>query len=275
MTFNSLAENICNEFNCGIYKITCLKNNKFYIGSSSDIKRRFKSHVRGLNNKNHHNIKLQSSWNKYGEDFFKYEVLIICSRSNLLMYEQLLVDNLKSVDNGFNISLAVNSPMMGRSHTKLSRDKISAYQNIKVISDETKLLMKKASKFRYDRSSDVIKLKWKQRSLEIINKIAISNTGKKRSVESCKNIGNATKIKWESAGFREKITKSWESRRKIGVSEITKEKLKDKMLLRWQDPIYIEKMSKVHIGKKRSAETIERMRISALARELKKRNKTN
>ena len=59
---------------CGIYKITNNINNKFYIGSSKNITKRFKEHKWRLKNNKHPNNKLQNSWNKYGEENFKFEV---------------------------------------------------------------------------------------------------------------------------------------------------------------------------------------------------------
>jgi group I intron endonuclease len=60
------------ENNIGIYKITNLVNNRYYIGSSLDIKRRWDTHRRMLNKNNHHNDFLQKSWNKHGGDNFKF-----------------------------------------------------------------------------------------------------------------------------------------------------------------------------------------------------------
>lgn len=64
-----------NNRNIGIYKITNLINNKFYIGSSSDLKKRLYEHRRELNLGVHANKHLQSAWNKYGEENFKFEVI--------------------------------------------------------------------------------------------------------------------------------------------------------------------------------------------------------
>lgn len=61
--------------NIGIYKITNLINNKFYIGSSSNLKKRLYEHQRELNLGVHTNKHLQSAWNKYGEENFKFEVV--------------------------------------------------------------------------------------------------------------------------------------------------------------------------------------------------------
>lgn len=56
-----------NNRNIGIYKITNLINNKFYIGSSSDLKKRLYEHRRELNLGVQANKHLQSAWNKYGK----------------------------------------------------------------------------------------------------------------------------------------------------------------------------------------------------------------
>lgn len=71
----------------GIYKITCLKNLKFYIGSASAYKaqeskkgfyRRFQRHLFTLKNNKHSNKILQNSWNKYGQNQFKFEIIEFC-----------------------------------------------------------------------------------------------------------------------------------------------------------------------------------------------------
>lgn len=69
--------------NCGIYKITNLKNNKGYIGQSTDIKTRWKNHKFELKNNIHHNEHLQSSFNKYGEDAFEFRILERTDKENL------------------------------------------------------------------------------------------------------------------------------------------------------------------------------------------------
>lgn len=59
----------------GIYKITCKGNNQFYIGSSTNIKYRWQVHLSTLRKGNHHSVYMQRSFNKYGEDSFKFEVI--------------------------------------------------------------------------------------------------------------------------------------------------------------------------------------------------------
>ena len=59
--------------NSGIYKITNKVNGKFYIGSSVDLKDRWRRHRSHLKNGSHVNTHLQRSYNKYGKEAFIFE----------------------------------------------------------------------------------------------------------------------------------------------------------------------------------------------------------
>ena len=60
------------EVLCGIYCIENIINGRKYIGLSRDINRRWLEHRSELNRGTHINNYLQSSWNIYGEDAFKF-----------------------------------------------------------------------------------------------------------------------------------------------------------------------------------------------------------
>lgn len=79
----------------GIYKITCLISSKFYIGSATYIKSRWARHRADLRKNKHWNKHIQSSWNKYGEVNFTFEVIEECNKHDLLVREQYYLDNLK------------------------------------------------------------------------------------------------------------------------------------------------------------------------------------
>ena len=72
----------------GIYKITNLKNGKFYIGSSNDIDNRWTCHIRDLTNKCHTNPKLQHAWDFYGKDIFKFEIVEEVDPNPELLFER-------------------------------------------------------------------------------------------------------------------------------------------------------------------------------------------
>lgn len=86
----------------GIYKITNIVNNKFYIGSSKNLYKREKQHFTLLkNNKNHCKL-LQRAYNKYGKESFKFEILALCPLEYLFKLEQWFVNNFKP---HYNISI--------------------------------------------------------------------------------------------------------------------------------------------------------------------------
>lgn len=88
----------------GIYKIEHEKSGKVYVGSSKDIRKRWRQHSSGLRRKRHHNQRLQRAYNKYGSDAFRYEVLEYCSVDVLLDREQFWMDELDSYSSGYNCS---------------------------------------------------------------------------------------------------------------------------------------------------------------------------
>jgi group I intron endonuclease len=100
----------------GIYKITNKINGKYYIGSSSDLKRRLGQHKCMLKHNRHDNQHLQNAWNKYGKKQFEFSIVKeIADKSNLLTEEQIFLDN--NLD-GYNIALVAGSPMAGKKHTE-------------------------------------------------------------------------------------------------------------------------------------------------------------
>src|SRR6185312_9884206 len=89
----------------GIYEITCLTTGKFYIGSSVDMRHRCAHHRARLNEDNHRNAHLQAAWNKFGEADFRFSVLQLVDRPELLRAEQEWLDRTNCADRtvGFNI----------------------------------------------------------------------------------------------------------------------------------------------------------------------------
>lgn len=89
-----------------IYKITNVINGKIYIGSSIDVEIRKKKHYYKLINNKHNNSHLQSSWNKYGESNFKFEIIEeVKDKDILLEREQYWLDKTKCYNRtiGFNV----------------------------------------------------------------------------------------------------------------------------------------------------------------------------
>lgn len=126
------------KMNCGIYKITNIINNKIYIGSSINLYNRKSQHLKLLKYGKHENSYLQNSFNKYGEENFKWEIIeyveIIDDREKLkeilLNREQFYLDEYKSYDNkiGYNL-LAVAGSRLGSKHSEKTLLKLKEYQS--------------------------------------------------------------------------------------------------------------------------------------------------
>jgi group I intron endonuclease len=105
-----------------VYKISNLVDDRVYIGSAVDFKRRKREHVNDLKSNRHANIHLQRFCNKYGLNLLQFEVIEECRDDVVLEREQLLLDSTKNL---FNISTDASAPMAGRNHTKEVREHFS------------------------------------------------------------------------------------------------------------------------------------------------------
>ena len=114
---------------CGIYQIVNIVNNKKYIGQSINIRDRFIRHKYQLNKNIHDNKKLQNAWNKYGKEFFKFEVLIECDRDCLEKLEKQEVERISgysyNISKNYDNLYGINNPFYGKRHTKNTKEKMS------------------------------------------------------------------------------------------------------------------------------------------------------
>jgi predicted GIY-YIG superfamily endonuclease len=62
----------------GIYAIVNTLNNKKYIGSSENLRKRYRQHFNNLNKNKHVNTHLQRAYNKYGASVFEFWILEEC-----------------------------------------------------------------------------------------------------------------------------------------------------------------------------------------------------
>jgi group I intron endonuclease len=82
-------------FVTGVYCFRNKINGKVYVGSSGrdeGVPYRVDENLADLRKNEHHNIYLQRSWNKYGEENFTVEVLEFCSSETSLEREQYWLD---------------------------------------------------------------------------------------------------------------------------------------------------------------------------------------
>jgi group I intron endonuclease len=150
----------------GIYKIINVVNNKFYVGSAVDLKRRKARHFSELRNGRHNNRHLQAAWVKYGEQAFVFVVVEeLDTDADLLAAENVWLKEHVGKDHCYNIGVDATAPMLGmsgelsptwgykhtpeaiavitsastgRTHTPEDKDKIRAYLIGKPRSAETR-----------------------------------------------------------------------------------------------------------------------------------------
>jgi hypothetical protein len=134
----------------GIYKITNIVNNKFYIGSSFDINKRKREHIYKLNNNLHHCNYLQNSWNKYGRDNFIFEVLANCPLEYLIKLEDYFIKQTKPQYN----TAPVAGSNLGYKHSDKTKDKFK-----KIIQDrKDKRIINKVIKLTYEDVKEIKRL---------------------------------------------------------------------------------------------------------------------
>ncbi len=115
-----------NKIISGIYVIINTSNNKIYVGSSINIKKRINRHFNELRKNIHNNKHLQNAWNKYGEGMFIINVLEEVNNSNdLLKREQYHINTKNASDLMFGYNLCPNaSNSLGYKHSEETKEKM-------------------------------------------------------------------------------------------------------------------------------------------------------
>jgi len=93
---------------CGIYKIENLKKQKIYVGKSTNILKRFRTHKYFLKNNKHYNKELQQDWNVFKENDFIFETIQTYNREELSEKETYWIEKLDTFNNGYNKTLGGN-----------------------------------------------------------------------------------------------------------------------------------------------------------------------
>jgi group I intron endonuclease len=199
----------------GIYKILNIINTKIYIGSSENIPKRWKRHLKGLKENNHYNNYLQRAFNMYKEENFKFEVIETCPIENLIEREQCWMDYFQSYNPkyGYNLSPTAGSQLgykfnpedlywKGKHLTEEHKRKVSEGNKGKKLSEEHINILIKAhtgkplSKEHKQKLSEANKgqipwIKGRKQTEEHRRKISESNKGQKRSEEARHNMSIA------------------------------------------------------------------------------------
>lgn len=98
----------------GIYKIINVVNNKFYVGSTVNLRKRKSRHFSELRTGKHKNRHLLAAWNKYGEQAFVFVVVEeVEDRALLLEAENRWLKEHVGKDYCYNIGTDATAPSMG------------------------------------------------------------------------------------------------------------------------------------------------------------------
>jgi group I intron endonuclease len=112
-----------------IYKITNIKNNKCYVGvtTKKDPNERWIAHKSSIKRGIGCPL-LMKAFNKYGEDSFKFEVIIICFDEDVFKFEDEYIRKYNSASpNGYNVAEGgkIGMSFLGRKHSDETKKKIS------------------------------------------------------------------------------------------------------------------------------------------------------
>ena len=177
--------------NCGIYKITNTVTGDFYIGSSMNIRARCHHHRWHLANNLHHNLHLQNSWNKHGEQAFVFETILLCDAENRLYHEQVFLDTLKPA---YNIAICARAPQVGLPVSEETRRKLSEIMKVKMKGHKNHLGYKNSE--------------------ESIRKMSEAQKGRVFSEKSIRKMSEAQKKRYEQT----RISPSEEHARRINAA---------------------------------------------------------
>lgn len=111
-----------------VYIIRCIPTGEFYVGSSKRIKSRFARHKNSLANGTHHNVNLQSAYDRFGGTAFKYDIMDEVSDDVLRSMEEFYINKLKpqynigGVNGGDTFTKHPNKENIRKTHTENLRN---------------------------------------------------------------------------------------------------------------------------------------------------------
>lgn len=187
----------------GIYKIQSkIKPERVYIGSSVNVRNRWRQHIQDLRKNNHRSGRLQNHYNKYGEEDLEFTVLIGCAKEELIDHEQYFIDMYRPY---FNMNPNARN-RLGAKFTEETKRKMSLLKKGLHLSPETEFKkgVKHTEEMREKRSKALKGINtWSKGcklSEETKAKISASNkgrkcfwTGKKMSEETKRKMSESQK----------------------------------------------------------------------------------
>lgn len=209
----------------GIYRIKNIINNKSYVGQSKNLLDRKKQHFYYLRKNKHKNRHLQNAYNKYGEENFVFEILLICEEENITYYEQKCVDIFKPEYNIRKECVNSNDGIKFSDESKKRMSDSKKGKPGKKHSEETKKRMSE------DRKGERGSFYGRHHTQETKEKISFAHSKENLSDETIQKLSDAKKGKKMSKEFREKMSEitSGENHPMYGKhhTEETKQKIRE------------------------------------------------
>ena len=209
----------------GIYKITNKLNGKVYIGQSINIEKRWNQHINAKDN-----FVIHNAIKKYGEENFKFEVLLECPAEMLDVWERDMIALYDCISpNGYNLTEGggrckcseetkkkMSEAHKGMHHSEETRLKMSNIRKgvkLKPHSEETKIKMSKAHK-------------GKRLSEEAKHRMSVAKKGIHLSEEHKRKLSDAKKGKKRSDEVKNKLKGRIAWNKGVSLSEEVKLKMK-------------------------------------------------
>lgn len=193
------------DLQTGVYAIRCLTNNRVYVGSAArSFRHRWSRHRTDLRRQKHCNKALQNAWNKYGDQGFQFEILLVCDPSECIVNEQRFIDELKAATKSFGFNLAATAgSTLGCRHSEETRRKLSVIRTGRQMSAASRA---KSADTQRGRKRPPFSADWRE-------KLGAATRGKKKSDAVRSRMSAAAKGKIRSAAHCAAISAS-----KLGVS---------------------------------------------------------
>lgn len=175
----------------GVYLIRCDVNNFVYVGQTKNFNRRFREHINSLNRGIHRNKRLQDDYDKYGCEFFYFDI-ISYNVDNMDEVESNEIDKARYECRCYNV---FSGGTVGKRADQSFRDKISQAHSGRIVSEETKKKKSLATKRQWEnqeyRAKMVESAKHQWTDDEYRNKMHEAHAGKS---EACRHILLASDI---------------------------------------------------------------------------------
>lgn len=140
----------------GIYKFTNLVNNKVYIGQSTNIEKRKKSHINNYINSNikDYNTYFYRALRKYGIDNFKYSVIeVVNNKEELENREKYWINHYNSYKKGYNSTPGGGVTGVGEEHPNAVLTKEEVLRICDLLKNSSLTQYEIADKFNINQSS--------------------------------------------------------------------------------------------------------------------------